>query len=247
MVFTLTPNILRVRAGFILPIHEQFHRVDTMHRTILLLSFLMISAPTEAEPTIFTQIYREKLSPIIYENEAFFCFFDAFPVNPGHALIVPKRQVPSIMDLTREEWALLQETLIQVTEVVQRTDLQKLYKNRELDSRTQIQTIEKFLKEKTSNDPNLTEENAPRRLTFHQRSLFHSQTATAKLEEVGVSWSSAQFNLGLNEGRYAGRTIDHLHFHIIPRFEGDMKNPVGGVRNIFPELGNYTIDREIKE
>ena len=218
-----------------------------MHAAILLLSFLAISAPTVTEPTIFTQIYREKLSPIIYENEAFFSFFDNFPVNPGHALIIPKRQIPSIMDLTREEWALLQETIKQVTEVVERTDLQKLYKNRELDSRTQIQTIEKYLKEETSIDPNLTEENAPRRLVFHQRRFFYSKIATAKLEAMGVPWSSAHFNLGLNEGRYAGRTIDHLHFHIIPRFEGDMDNPVGGVRNIFPELGNYTIDREINE
>ena len=218
-----------------------------MHRAILLLSFLVISAPAETEPTIFTQIYREKLSPIIYENEAFFSFFDNFPVNPGHALIIPKRQIPSIMDLTREEWALLQETLKKVTEVVQRTDLQKLYRNRELDSRTQIQTIEKFLRKKTSIDPNLTEENAPRRLVFYQRQAFHSKIATAKLEAVGALWNGAHFNLGVNEGRYAGRTIDHLHFHIIPRFEGDMENPVGGVRNIFPELGNYTIDREIKE
>jgi len=218
-----------------------------MHTAILLLSFLAISAPTVTEPTIFTQIYREKLSPIIYENEAFFSFFDIFPVNPGHALIIPKRQIPSLMDLTREEWALLQETIKQVTEVVERTDLQKLYKNRELDSRTQIQWIEKYLKEETSIDPNLTEENAPRRLVFYQRQAFHSKIATANLEAVGALWNGTHFNLGLNEGRYAGRTIDHLHFHIIPRFEGDMENPVGGVRNIFPELGNYTIDREINE
>ena len=218
-----------------------------MHTAILLLSFLAIFAPTEKEPSVFTQIYKGNLSPIIYENEAFFSFFDNFPVNPGHALIIPKRQIPSIMDLTREEWALLQETLKKVTEVVQRTDLQKLYRNRELDSRTQIQTIEKFLRTKSSIDPNLTEENARRRLVFYQRQAFHSKIATAKLETVGALWNGAHFNLGVNEGRFAGRTIDHLHFHMIPRFKGDMKNPVGGVRNIFPELGNYTRDREIKE
>ena len=218
-----------------------------MRTAILLLSFLAIPAPTVAEPTIFTQIYREKLSPIIYENEAFFSFFDNFPVNPGHALIIPKRQIPSIMDLTREEWALLQETIKQVTEVVERTDLKKLYENRELDSRTQIQMIKTFIRKKTPVGPNLTEENASRRLVFYQRQAFHSKIATAKLEAVGALWNGAHFNLGVNEGRYAGRTVDHLHFHLIPRFEGDMKNPVGGVRNIFPELGNYTMDREITE
>ncbi len=40
------------------------------------------------------------------------------------------------------------------------------------------------------------------------------------------------YNIGINDGRAAGRSIDHLHVHIIPRYEGDMKNPKGGVRNI---------------
>ena len=218
-----------------------------MRSNILLLCFLAISAPMAAEPTVFTQIYRDNLSPIIYENEAFFSFFDDFPVNPGHALIIPKREIPSIMDLTSEEWVLLQETLRQVTQSIERTDLQELYKNRQLDSRTQIQRIEEYLAEGTPNDSKLTEEKAHRRLVFHQRRLFHSKTATATLEAVEGAWGGAHFNLGLNEGRFAGRTVDHLHIHIIPRFKGDMENPTGGVRNIFPKLGNYTVDRNIQE
>jgi ATP adenylyltransferase len=47
------------------------------------------------------------------------------------------------------------------------------------------------------------------------------------------------FNIGVNEGAAAGRTVDHLHIHIIPRFEGDVLNPVGGIRNIFPGTGDY--------
>ena len=41
------------------------------------------------------------------------------------------------------------------------------------------------------------------------------------------------FNIGINEGRAAGRTQDHLHVHIIPRYKGDVENPAGGVRNLF--------------
>ena len=41
------------------------------------------------------------------------------------------------------------------------------------------------------------------------------------------------FNIGINEGRAAGRTVDHLHVHIIPRYKGDVKKPAGGVRNLF--------------
>ncbi|RLJ01533.1 MAG: HIT family protein, partial [Candidatus Aenigmatarchaeota archaeon] len=29
------------------------------------------------------------------------------------------------------------------------------------------------------------------------------------------------FNIGINHGRKAGQGIDHVHVHIIPRFEGD--------------------------
>lgn len=48
------------------------------------------------------------------------------------------------------------------------------------------------------------------------------------------------FNIGVNEGRAAGRTVDHFHLHVIPRFEGDMPDPEGGVRKLFPTKADYT-------
>ncbi len=47
------------------------------------------------------------------------------------------------------------------------------------------------------------------------------------------------YNIGINEGRAAGRTIDHLHIHIIPRYIGDVQDPIGGVRNVIPGRGDY--------
>jgi diadenosine tetraphosphate (Ap4A) HIT family hydrolase len=47
------------------------------------------------------------------------------------------------------------------------------------------------------------------------------------------------YNIGVNEGEAAGRTINHLHLHIIPRYFGDVKNYVGGIRNVIPEMGGY--------
>lgn len=47
-------------------------------------------------------------------------------------------------------------------------------------------------------------------------------------------------NIGINEGAAAGQTAFHLHVHLIPRYTGDVANPVGGVRNIFPDKGDYT-------
>jgi len=47
------------------------------------------------------------------------------------------------------------------------------------------------------------------------------------------------FNVGINNGEAAGQTISHLHVHLIPRYEGDMEDPRGGVRHVIPERGNY--------
>lgn len=33
--------------------------------------------------------------------------------------------------------------------------------------------------------------------------------------------SSAGFNVAINNGRSAGQLVDHVHWHIIPRYEGD--------------------------
>ncbi len=47
------------------------------------------------------------------------------------------------------------------------------------------------------------------------------------------------YNIGINDGEEAGRTIHHFHVHLIPRYKGDVKYPKGGVRNIIPGKGNY--------
>lgn len=51
------------------------------------------------------------------------------------------------------------------------------------------------------------------------------------------------YNHGINDGRMAGRTIDHLHWQIIPRYKGDIADPSGGVRSVIPEMQNYQCAR----
>lgn len=50
------------------------------------------------------------------------------------------------------------------------------------------------------------------------------------------------FNLGFNAGPAAGQTVDHLHLHVIPRFDGDVPDPRGGIRNVIAARGNYLVD-----
>jgi diadenosine tetraphosphate (Ap4A) HIT family hydrolase len=47
------------------------------------------------------------------------------------------------------------------------------------------------------------------------------------------------FNIGINDGAAAGQTVMHLHLHLIPRYAGDMPDPRGGVRWIFPDKAPY--------
>jgi len=51
------------------------------------------------------------------------------------------------------------------------------------------------------------------------------------------------FNLGTNVGKVSGQSIFHCHFHLIPRREGDVENPQGGVRSVIPNKQHYLRDK----
>lgn len=51
--------------------------------------------------------------------------------------------------------------------------------------------------------------------------------------------SVSGYNIGVNSGASAGQTIFHCHVHLIPRRDGDVKNPRGGVRGVIPKRQQY--------
>ena len=118
----------------------------------------------------FTEISTDR---IIYQNEYFFIIEDAFPVSPGHLLIISNQPRKDFFELTIDEKAKLVETI----------DLAKVI-------------IEK---ERSPNG----------------------------------------YNIGINCGESAGQTVFHFHCHIIPRYNGDMDNPKGGVRHCVNGKGYY--------
>jgi diadenosine tetraphosphate (Ap4A) HIT family hydrolase len=85
----------------------------------------------------------------------------------------------------------------------------------------------------------------------HLASIFE-----ATKDEVAALWEGVQqartdllsefspdgFNIGINDGLAAGQTILHLHIHLIPRYKGDMPDPRGGIRWIFPDKAVYWKD-----
>jgi histidine triad (HIT) family protein len=58
--------------------------------------------------TIFSKIVAGEIpSYKIAEDEHFFAFLDINPIQPGHTLVIPKREVDYIFDLEEEEYAAL--------------------------------------------------------------------------------------------------------------------------------------------
>ena len=47
------------------------------------------------------------------------------------------------------------------------------------------------------------------------------------------------FNIGTNVGKAAGQSVFHCHIHLIPRRQGDVENPQGGVRSVIPLKQHY--------
>ncbi len=110
---------------------------------------------------------------LVASTELTAAFLDAFPVNPGHTLVIPRRHVADPMDLEEAEWVDLWAVARRVRD-------------------------------------GLAEEHAP-----------------------------AGFNVGFNAGLAAGQTVAHAHVHVIPRFEGDVADPRGGIRWVVPDRAKY--------
>ena len=110
---------------------------------------------------------------LIVESATAFAIFDKFPVNNGHALIIPKKHCADYFELSFKEQAACIFMLNKVKEIV-----------------------------------------------------------TQKFKPDG-------FNVGINVGEKAGQTINHVHIHLIPRYNGDVNDPMGGVRGVIPNKQKY--------
>jgi diadenosine tetraphosphate (Ap4A) HIT family hydrolase len=56
---------------------------------------------------------------------------------------------------------------------------------------------------------------------------------------VTNDFSPDGYNIGMNCGKVAGQTVMHFHCHVIPRYEGDMEDPRGGIRHCIEGKGYY--------
>jgi diadenosine tetraphosphate (Ap4A) HIT family hydrolase len=166
----------------------------------------IMSPNTPEQDCYFCKVTQGQADPFIFENRSFISIFDTSPVNPGHALIIPRRHVASIFDLNDMEEADYFDAIRGVKAVIESTGMVELYQNM-IDMVSQ-----------------------------QGRPKDHIETV---LQLPFISEKPSAYTLGNNDGREAGRSIDHLHVILLPRYKGDVDNPRGGIRNIIPTRANY--------
>lgn len=74
--------------------------------------------------------------------------------------------------------------------------------------------------------------------TMEERKSFNYLLEQAK-ELLDLEYNPSGYNIGINCGEAAGQTIFHVHIHLIPRYNGDMVDPRGGVRGVIPDKQKY--------
>jgi len=110
---------------------------------------------------------------VLLQNQNCLALYDGYPVTRGHTLIVPRRHVSSVFELSAEEVAEIWKMIALARQIL--------------------------------------------------------------LQKAGAE----AFNIGVNDGRAAGQTIDHAHVHLIPRYSGDVPDARGGIRWVIPAKADY--------
>jgi ATP adenylyltransferase len=72
-----------------------------------------------------------------------------------------------------------------------------------------------------------------------ERRAINQLLSGLRVEIMSKDASVSGFNIGMNNGDTAGQTISHAHVHLIPRRDGDVQDPRGGVRGVIPGKAVY--------
>jgi histidine triad (HIT) family protein len=82
-----------------------------------------------ADKTIFKRIIdREIPASIVYEDELCLAFRDVSPKAPTHVLLIPKKEIPAVNDLTAEDQQLAGHLLLVAGQVAQQLELHNGYR-----------------------------------------------------------------------------------------------------------------------
>ena len=80
-------------------------------------------------------------------------------------------------------------------------------------------------------------------LTHHEREAMNVMLQYVR-QKVDERFHPDGYNVGINVGEAAGQSVFHVHIHLIPRYNGDVPNPKGGVRGVIPSKQSYSTKKE---
>jgi len=65
---------------------------------------------------------------VVYEDDKIFCFKDASPQAPVHVLVIPKKHIASLDDVTEEDKELLGYIMVKIHEIAAELGLENGYR-----------------------------------------------------------------------------------------------------------------------
>ena len=76
--------------------------------------------------TIFKKIIDKKINAdIVYENDKVLAFKDVNPISPIHILIIPKKEIPTVNDISSKDKELLGELFITAKKIAKKLNINK--------------------------------------------------------------------------------------------------------------------------
>lgn len=79
--------------------------------------------------TVFTKIINKEISAdIVYEDDKCLAFKDLNPQAPVHILVIPKKEIRSLEQVTQKDESLLGHLLIQASKIAKQQGLVKGYR-----------------------------------------------------------------------------------------------------------------------
>ena len=82
-----------------------------------------------AETTIFKKIIDRQIpAEIVYEDDLCLAFKDIQPAAPSHVIVIPKKEIPTIDDVTEEDEARIGHLFVAIGKIALKLGLEKGYR-----------------------------------------------------------------------------------------------------------------------
>lgn len=80
-------------------------------------------------PSLFSKIINKEIpANIIYEDDDVVAIIDKYPVAPTHILIIPRKPIPTINDLTNDDADLIAKMILTAKRIANERGLTKGYR-----------------------------------------------------------------------------------------------------------------------